>query len=26
VEGVAKQGAAVFGVQCPDKSFVCHPP
>jgi len=26
VEGVAKQGAAVFGVQCPDKGFVSHPP
>src|SRR6516162_3553222 len=26
VEGVAKQGAAVLGVQRPDKSLVSHPP
>jgi hypothetical protein len=26
VESVAKQGAAVFGVQRPDKRLVCHPP
>jgi hypothetical protein len=26
VEGIAKQGTAVFGVQCPHKSLVCHPP
>jgi hypothetical protein len=26
VEGVTKQGAAVFGVQGPDKGFVSHPP
>jgi len=25
VEGIAKQGTAVFGVQCPYKSLVCHP-
>jgi hypothetical protein len=26
VEGIAKQGTAVFGVQRPDKSLICHPP
>jgi hypothetical protein len=26
VKGVTKQGATVFGVQCPDKGFVSHPP
>jgi hypothetical protein len=26
VEGVAKQGTAVLGVQRPDKRLVCHPP
>jgi len=26
VEGIAKQGTAVLGVQCPDKRLICHPP
>jgi hypothetical protein len=26
MEGVAKQGTAVFGIECPDKGFVRHPP
>jgi len=26
VEGIAKQGTAVLGVQCPDKRLVCHSP